>query len=198
MYPHTSSSSTPDLHALRTRLYRPDPPEGAVEAYQAALRASAPAAAAEATPVLARPRGVARGIAALAAMVLLAVGLGTAMSLGHQASATGATTGAGTGQLELPPVPGTPIGTLFGPGATTGLFDASGSRVVVSVNCSGDGTLRVGIGDAPPTVLTCEPGGPALAMLPSTGALDRFTVTVSRHGAVRWSLAVGADDLASA
>lgn len=197
MYPHTPMS-TPELTALRTRLYRPDPPAGAVEEYLEALRADAPPPVVDTRAVPARGRGHARGVAALAAMVVLAVGLGTVMSLSHQASATGVVTVAGGTQLELPPVPGTPIGTLYGPAGTTGLFDANGSQVVVSVNCSGDGTLDLRIGDEPPTVLTCERGGPALAMLPSAGALDRFTIAVTRHGAVRWSLAVGAENLAAA
>jgi hypothetical protein len=41
-------------------------------------------------------------------------------------------------------------------------------------------------------VLTCETGTPALAMIASTGALDRFTITVTPDGPIRWSLAAGA------
>ena len=197
MYPHTPSS-TAELAALRVRLYRPDPPEDAVEAYLAALRDEAPGPAIDVPKAMDRPRRLGRGVTALVTAVVLAVGLGAAMTVSRQAAATGATSGMGIPQLALPPVPGTPIGTLYGPGSTTGLFDATGSRAVVSVDCSGRGTVRVRIADEPPTVLTCEPGGPALAMLPSRGALDRFTVEVSRHGSVRWSLVVGAVDLASA
>jgi hypothetical protein len=197
VYPHAPTTSS-DLTALRDRLYRPDPPEGAVEAYLDALRAEAPSVQADTSPAPARPRRYGRGAAALAAMAGLAVATGAAVSLGHQAPAAGVPRAATGSRLEPPAVPGAPIGTLSGPGSTTGLFDASGSRVVVSVSCSGSGTLDLRIDDAPPSVLTCEQGGPALAMLPSPGALGRFTIAVSRAAGVRWSLAVGALDLASA
>lgn len=199
MYPHTTAS-TATLQALRTRLYRPDPPDGAVEAYLDALRAGAPGPSATAVPSMpAVPRRRwGRMIGATVTTAALALGLVTAMSLSHGASAEVAGTPPRAAHLELPPVLGTSIGTLYGAEGTTGLFDAGGSRVVVSVNCSGSGTLTLRIGDEPASVLTCEPGGPALAMVPSAGSLDLFTVAVARRGLVRWSVSVGATDLAAA
>ncbi len=196
MYPHIPAS-TATLQALRVRLYRPDPPECAVEAYLVALHAEAPVAAAAAVPAIPRRRR-GRILGAVASTAALALGLVAAMSLSHQAAAEVAGMPLRSVHLDLPPVPGTPIGMLYGAAGTTGLFDAAGSRVVVSVNCSGSGTLTLRIGDEPASVLTCEPGGPALAMVPSAGALDLFTIAIARQGLVRWSLAVGAVDLAGA
>lgn len=196
MYPHTPAS-TATLQALRTRLYRPDPPEGAVEAYLEALRAEAPVTSTPAVQAIRRGRR-GRTVGAAAATAVLALGLVAAMNLSHQASADVAGIPPRSAHLELPPVPGTPIGALYGADGTTGLFDAGGSRVVVSVECSGSGTLTLRIGEAPSSVLTCEPGGPALAMVPSAGSLDLFTIAVARQGPVQWSVAVGAVDLAGA
>ena len=75
--------------------------------------------------------------------------------------------------------------------------DAHGGSVVVSVNCSGDGTVTLQLAAEAPIVLTCDAGGPAIAMLSSAGALDRFTIAITRVGAVRWSLAAGATVLAA-
>jgi hypothetical protein len=182
---------------LRLRLYRPDPPVDAVEAYLAALAA----VVAEQPPVReAHPAPHRRGRAALptaAALVVLSAA-GFALTTSRQASASdvaAAVVTSAPASIAMPPVTGRPIGTLTGPDATTGLFDAKGTRVVVSVLCRGTGTITLTLGPEPPTVLTCEQGGPALAMLASTRPLGRFTIAVRPDRGVRWSLTAGASDL---
>jgi hypothetical protein len=39
-----------------------------------------------------------------------------------------------------------------------------------------------------------DASSPALALVPSVGALDRFVVRITRTGPVRWTAAVGAVD----
>ncbi|GAA2753119.1 hypothetical protein [Amnibacterium kyonggiense] len=184
---------------LRLRLYRPDPPDGALEAYLLAMADSpAPAAATRRERASARP-----GVTALAAALglggvapLVAAALAAGSVAGDQTgetASTGPTTVAlgPSGRVPLPPSTGVPLGTLFDDAGSTARFDAAGRTAVISVNCVGDGTLSVRVADEPPTVLTCQIGGPALAMLPSTTPLHRFAVAVTRDGRVRWSLAAG-------
>ena len=191
MYPHTPPS-TAELTALRVRLYRPDPPPGAVEAYLDAMRDAVPSERDEPAPRRLRPRR--RALAPAAATVaLLAVAV---MGLGMARQASSATAPpvrglASAAHLALPSVPGHRIGELYGGPATTGLFDAHGVHAVVGVLCSGDGTIRLRLGQEAPVELTCEAGGPALAMLESAEDLDGFTVSIHPQAGVRWSLAVG-------
>jgi hypothetical protein len=96
------------------------------------------------------------------------------------------------GRLPAPPLMGVPLGDLAGSGPATGRFTASGHRVVASVLCTGVGTLSVRIGTAPPTLLSCVAGPPALAVVAGTGTLDRFTITVAPDAPIRWSLAAAA------
>ena len=180
---------------LRLRLYRPHPPEGAVEAYLAAIRDVTPLPPEErARPD--RSRRQALGAAGITIAVLAVATAGLGMARQAAAAAVAPARLAHTASvLVVPPVPGRPIGELMGGAATTGLFDARGVRAVVSVLCSGDGTIALRIGDEPPTVLTCEAGGPALAMLQSTEDLERFTLSVTPQPHLTWSLAVGAMEL---
>jgi hypothetical protein len=190
--PH-AQPTTAELTALRVRLYRPDPPVGAVDAYLDALRATVPAAAVPPVRPVGPPvrRGRAGGaLAAVGALVTVALGLAVAIASTGPAVADAPPPAAA--HLELPPLSGTPIGTLYGGAGTTALLDGRGATVVVSVNCSGSGTLTVRIDDDAPVVLACEAGGPALAMLSSTTTLHRFTITVARDGPVQWSLTAGA------
>lgn len=185
---------------LRLRLYRPDPPDGALEDYLAAMAAAPVPPAGRVRR--ARPR-VRPGAAALAAaialtgavaLVVAALGVG---ALAGRAGARSAPAGPSAaplsagGRVPLPPTTGVPLGTLFDDAGSTARFDAAGRTAVISVNCVGDGTLSVRVADEPPTVLTCQVGGPALALLPSTTPLHRFAVAVTRDGRVRWSLAAG-------
>ncbi len=178
---------------LRLRLYRPDPPEDAVAAYLAALAAVTP------PPPEDRPSPIRRRhtLAAAAASVALVAAAAGGVEMAWQASAATRATDptAAAASIAVPSVPGRPIGELVGGPGTTGLFDGRGLHVVVSVLCSGDGTITLRIGPEEPTVLTCQAGGPALAMLASTERLDRFTVTVDPQPHLRWSLAVGAMEL---
>ena len=179
---------------LRLRLYRPHPPEGAVEAYLAAIHDVTPLPPEE----RARPHRSRRHALAAAAVTIVVLALATAgLGMARQAAAAAAAAAhvsrtAAASALVVPPVPGRPIGELMGGAATTGLFDARGVRAVVSVLCSGDGTIALRIGDEPPVVLTCQAGGPALAMLQSTEDLERFTLSVAPQPRLSWSLAVGA------
>ena len=175
---------------LRLRLYRPDPPEGAVAAYLAALERVTPVTLAVRPSPVRRRHALAVAGVAVALAALAATGLGIAWRA-SAATARVATTAAAT-HLAVPSVPGYPIGELFGGDATTGLFDARGVHAVVSVLCSGDGTITLRLGPEPPTVLTCQAGGPELAMLASAEDLDRFTLSVAPQPHLQWSLAVGA------
>ena len=58
--------------------------------------------------------------------------------------------------------------------------------------CERSGTLELRIGGDPATVLTCQVGRPALALIPSVGALETFSVTITPSGPVRWAATVGA------
>ena len=196
-----------DLTELRFRLYRRDPPVGAVEAYLAALAHAsslvrpAPARA----PVRTRParrRGPRRpvpvrtlvgAVAMAAATVAFAALLPSAI---RQLSTIAAIAGPAPQQpvvtMPAAPAAGVPLGTMAGGPASTARFAAGGNRVVVGVLCSGRGTLTIRIADDQPTVLTCDTAAPAYAMLQSTSALDRFTVAVRPGTGARWTLAVGA------
>jgi hypothetical protein len=193
-------STTASLVELRLRLYRPEPPVGAVAAYLDALR-NAPVLR-ESPPVVdPTPPRRAR---ALATLVLGACVLGAATGavlLGRQVPAAvhastveAATAGTATSgsRLPAPPLTGVPLGDLFGSGRATGTFTANDHRVVASVLCTGSGTIEVRIGAEPPTVLTCQAGLPALAIVASAAPLDRFTIVVTPDGPIRWSLAAGA------
>ena len=198
VYPHTPPT-TAELTALRIRLYRPDPPEDAVGAYLDALRTTVTAPDGPPMPSPARPRRRAIGVlSAVGAFVTVAVALVGALGSAGHSTAAGFVAPATAAHVALASVPGLRIGTLYGGDGTTGLFDAHGGSVVVSVSCSGEGTVTLRLASEQPVVLTCEAGGPAVAMLSSAGGLDRFTIGVTRSGAVRWSLAVGETGVAGA
>jgi hypothetical protein len=186
--------------ALRLRLYRPDPPAGALDAYLGAV-ARLPAVA---TPVpvaprpvpRARPAGRLRALAFAAAVLAGLVTLGVAIRAVPAPAAVLPQPVAAppSAAVDLPPVPGTVIGVLSGT-RTGGLaLDAGGHPVVVSVLCSGSGTLTLRIATDPPTVLTCQAGTSALALVPSAGPLGRFALAIAPDGRVRWSLAAAAQD----
>lgn len=176
---------------LRLRLYRPDPPEDAVAAYLAALALETPPTAPVRLPPLRRrPHALAAAGVSVLLVAVVAIGVGLAWRASAAAAPVG--TRAAATHLAVPSAPGYPIGELFGGSATTGLFDARGVHAVVSVLCAGDGTITLRLGPEPPTVLTCQAGGPALAMLASSEDLGRFTVSVAPQPHLRWSLAVGA------
>ena len=182
-----------ELTELRWRLYRPGPPPGAVAAYLQALRAvAAPAPSPRrAGHRRKRTRHVLGPLCVVAAFVALVIGLAPAVgSMGRVTPVVPPRVG--VARLAVPPVPGRPIGTLFGGKDTAGVFAARGAQAIVSVNCTGDGTLSIRIAAETPVVLACSAGGPALAMLSSTGDIGRFTLSVTRDGPVRWSLAAGA------
>ncbi|MGT2426937.1 hypothetical protein [Amnibacterium kyonggiense] len=181
---------------LRLRLYRPDPPRGAVDAYLDALAALPPAAPAPPPrPRARRSRPPLRLAAALVALAVLAcagtgVALAAAGRTAHVAARPGAADGGTT--VPVPSAVGTPLGVLSGTRTGSARFDGVGHRVVVSVNCRGDGTIALRIAHDQPFVLTCGNGGPALAVLPSNEALDGFTVSVRPDEPMPWALAVGA------
>lgn len=186
------------MEELRLRLYRPDPPDGALEDYLRAVDAApappAPRARRGVPPVPpVRPGVAALAVAGAAALVAAALGVGTLAGPTPATSTTRPTTVAPgpLGRVPLPPASGVPLGTLFDDAGSSARFDAGGRTAVISVNCEGDGTLSLRVADEPPTVLTCQLGGPALAMLASTTPLHGFVVSVTRDGPVRWSLAAG-------
>ena len=181
---------------LRRALYRRDPPDGAVDAYLAALDGMPEADAAPAPPPRPRRRRRRRRVrllvvaATLAALVPLAVAVRDAPA--RSAAAPAPSTGAATAPDRFPTVPGDEIGAMSGGPAATKTFDAGGRPAVVSVFCDRSGTLALRIGDDPVTVLTCQVGMPALALVPSSGPLRAFAVAVVPDGPVRWTATVGA------
>jgi hypothetical protein len=198
-------STTAAVAELRLRLYRPDPPADAVAVYLAALRRepAAPAVGpAVASPVAPHGRVLAAlGVAAAALVaVVVAVQVGrqvpelVAAPTVQEAPTSTSTSSPASGPLPAPPLMGTPLGDLSGTGPATGRFTADGHRVVASVLCAGVGTLSVRIGTAPPTLLSCVEGPPALAIVAGTGPLDRFTIAVRTDAPIRWSLAAAATD----
>ena len=179
---------------LRRALYRRNPPDGAVDAYLAALDGMPEAVVAAPAPL--RPRRRRRRarllvvVAIVAALVPLAVAVRDAPA--RSAAAPAPSTGAATAPDRFPTVPGEEIGAMSGGPAATKTFDAGGRPAVVSVFCDRSGTLALRIGDDPVTVLTCQVGMPALALVPSTGPLRTFAVAVVPDGPVRWTATVGA------
>jgi hypothetical protein len=188
-----------DVAELRLRLYRRDPPVGAVEAYLAAL-ALVPAAplrlpAVPRARVRRRPpsvRTLLTTVSVVAGSLLVAALIPVGMRQLGTVSAIAGPQPAPTEAMPLPPTTGTALGTMAGGPASTARFAASGHQVVVSVLCSGSGTMRLRIGDEPPTVLTCDSDLPALALMQSLRPLDRFALEVVPDRAVHWSVAVGA------
>jgi hypothetical protein len=182
------------LTELRLRLYRPDPPVGAVAAYLDAL-ARVPVAPVLPPRVIRPPRHLARRLGTAAVVIAAVAGFTTllpvvmravvAASIGSPATSTPVA-------VPYPPTIGVPLGRLAGGAGTTGRFVAGGSRVVVSVNCTGGGTMTVRIGSQPGTELTCDSAVAALALMTSDTPLDRFTVRVVPDRTVRWTVAVGA------
>jgi hypothetical protein len=189
-----------EVAELRARLYRPDPPDDAVDAYLQALDRTRVALAPAPGPAphrhayrSARIAVVASGVVAAASVVVGALAAGADVepfALPTPAAARVAIPEAVDG---YPPVAGERLGGLSGTGLGVGRFDAGGRTAIVSVWCTGGGTLSLQISADPPVVLTCQKGsGPALAMVPSAGPLDRFSVWVARSGPVRWTASVGA------
>jgi len=181
---------------LRLRLYRRDPPPGAVAAYLAAV-AALPEVAAPRVPAPRRAAGRRRpGRAAavlLGALLLGATAVAAVAGAGREAAAVDrAARPVATSAVPVPSAVGIPIGVLSGTRDGAARFVANGSRVVVSISCTGTGTIAMRIADEDPVVLTCGNGGPALALIGSTGRLDRFAVTVRPDPAMPWALAVGA------
>ncbi|RIX28037.1 hypothetical protein [Amnibacterium setariae] len=184
---------------LRLRLYRPDPPPGAVAAYLEAL-AVLPPAPEPVLPRLRRPPRRPPSLRAIAVVLAVAAAAAGGIALaadGNRAAveadrADRAAQAVQAAAILLPNAVGTPIGVLAGSRDGAARFVADGHRVVVSINCTGSGTIALRIGPEDPVVLTCGNGGPALALIPSTGALDRFVVRVEPDPAMPWALAVGA------
>lgn len=195
-------STTAGVAELRLRLYRPDPPAGAVAAYLAALRTQPSLGAAGPAPAAApRPHG--RAMAALGVGVGVVAAALVATQVGRQVptlvaaptvEVASSASSRSTAAIPEPPLMGVPLGDLSGSGRASGRFDANGHLVVASVLCSGVGTLSVRIGTAPPTLLSCVQGPPALAIVAGTGRLDRFTIVVDTDEPIRWSLAAAALD----
>ena len=184
--------------ALRSRLYQPDPPDDAVGRYLDALRQAdrraVPAPSARPARRPSGPAALAGGL--LACCVALAAGAAVV-----PAGATATTAGAvrvvrPAAGLEAPPVTGVPLGALHGDGRPgAGRFSAGGEHAVVSVNCTGEGTLVIRVGPDEPVTLVCEAAAVAFALVPSRTGLDRFSVVATPDGPVRWSLSVGGIDL---
>ena len=192
-----------DLTELRFRLYRRDPPVGAVEAYLAAVanaaeRARTATVRAPAHPRRRRPRRPLplRSLLGAAAVVGAAVAFAAVLPVAiRELSTIAAVTGpvpSPVATIPMPPSAGVPLGTMAGGPAATSRFAAGGNTVLVGVLCAGRGTLTIRIAGEQPTVLTCDTGAPAYAMLQSTTALDRFTVAVRPQPGARWTLTVGA------
>jgi hypothetical protein len=196
-----------DLTELRFRLYRRDPPVGAVEAYLAAVahaaeRARTATARAPAhhprVPRRRRPRrplplrSLLGAAAVVGATVAFAAVLPVAIRELSTITAVTGTVPSPVATIPLPPSAGVPLGTMAGGPAATSRFAAGGNTVLVGVLCAGRGTLTIRIAGDQPTVLTCDTGAPAYAMLQSTTALDRFTVAVRPAPGARWTLTVGA------
>lgn len=196
--------SARDAAELRLRLYRPDPPAGAVEAYLEAL-ALLPTAP-EPQPLAARaaeaPRAGRRlaGLAVLGAAALVAVALVVREAPAPAGFSAPSPTPVSTSTSDpgpanrFPSVPGTVVGVMAGDGASRRTFDAGGDRVVVSLLCSGGGILSLRLGAEPPTVLSCEQRGSGLAMVASATAFDSLLVAVTPTGPVEFSLAIGTLD----
>jgi hypothetical protein len=193
-------STTTSVAELRLRLYRPEPPAGAVAAYLAALRtqpvlvAGAPAAAARAHhhrhswPLAAVAVGACL-VGAVAASTLVGRQVPTLVA---PPAARTTTSTSSTSRLPAPPLMGVPLGDLFGTGPATRRFSANGHRVVASVLCSGVATLAVRIGSEPPTLLSCEAGPAAFAVVASAGPQQGFSISVTPDAPIRWSLAAAA------
>lgn len=196
--------SAQDAAELRLRLYRPDPPPGAVDAYLEAL-ARLPTVP-EPQPLAARaataPRPGRRlrlaGLAVVGAAALVAVALvvrDAPAPAGFSAPPRApAPTSDPAPADRFPSVPGTVVGVMAGDRASRRTFDAGGDRVVVSLLCSGGGSLSLRLGSEPPTALSCEKRGSGLAMVPSATAFDSLTVAVTPAGPVEFSLAIGTLD----
>lgn len=192
-------STTASVAELRLRLYRPDPPAGAVAAYLQALRTEpAVLVGVPSPPPRARPHGRALAVvaagAAVAALVSIGVGRQVPALVAAPAIRETVSAPAGSTALPAPPLMGVPLGDLSGTGPASGRFTANGHAVVASVLCSGVGTLSVRIGAAPPTLLSCVQGPPALAIVAGSGPLDRFTIAVRPDAPIRWTLAAAALD----
>ena len=194
-------STTTSVVELRLRLYRPEPPAGAVAAYLAALRAQPVATAGAPASTTRRHHLRSWPLATLAvvACVLGAVAASTVVGravpelvAAPAAVHAGTGTASGPGRLPAPPLMGVPLGDLFGTGAATGRFSANGHRVVASVLCSGVATLAVRIGTEPPTLLSCQAGPAAFAVVAGVGPQERFAITVTPDAPIRWSLAAAA------
>lgn len=193
-----------DLAELRLRLYRRDPPVGAVEAYLAAVArvAAMPRPVpAPAVPRLRRRRRVRRPLpvrtlllatAAIVGVVAVAAALPSGIRLLSTVAAVAGPAPAVVETVPVPPAVGVPLGTMAGGPAVTSRFAAGGNVVVIGVLCAGRGTLTIRIAGEEPTVLTCDTDDPAYAMLQSTTPLDRFPVAVRPQPGARWTLAVGA------
>ena len=174
-----------ELAALRRRLYRPAPPAGAVDEYLTALsRGTATTAVSPEAPSEARPTGqrsiwlIAVPVAALAAAAALLAAPSTAPPADEA--------------LPQPAAPGVFVGAMAGSGARTAVFDAFDRWAVLTVLCSGRGTVTVRLGGDAPSVQTCGSDTPSLGMTGSRTRVGRVPVSVSTTGNPRWSLAVGA------
>jgi hypothetical protein len=195
-----------DLTELRFRLYRRDPPVGAVEAYLAAVAQTAERARSAPVRALAHPRPIRRrrprrplplrSLLGAAGVVTATVAFAAVLPAAiRELSTIAAVTGpvpAVAETIPMAPSAGVPLGTMAGGPAATSRFAAGGNTVLIGVLCAGRGTLTIRIAGEQPTVLTCDTGAPAYAMLQSTTPLDRFTVAVQPQPGARWTLAVGA------
>lgn len=194
-------STTTSVAELRLRLYRPEPPAGAVAAYLAALRAE-PVVVAGAPVHTRRPleHHRPRPLAALVVGGGLVAAIAASTLVGRQAPQlvagpavrAASSASAAAKRLPAPPLMGVPLGDLFGSGPATGRFDAAGHRVVASVLCTGVATLAVRIGTEPPTLLSCDAGPAAFAVVAGTEPQEGFTITVTPDAPIRWSLAAAA------
>jgi hypothetical protein len=188
-----------EAEALRLRLYRPDPPPGAVAAYLAAVDGleQRPIPLPRPEPHRLRRSGLGRrAVRSLVPAVLVgaAVVAGfAALPLATRGLPDAAAVEPPRPTAErYPPVPGVQLGVLAGRSAAARTFDAEGHLVIVSVNCAGSGTITLRLGTDAPVVLTCEAGGPALAMLETSTGVDRVRLDVRPTAGVRWAIAVGA------
>jgi hypothetical protein len=194
-------STTASVVELRLRLYRPEPPADAVAAYLAALHAEP--VLVTGAPMRAPRSPVGHRSWSFTSTVVAACVLGTVVVstlvgrhapelVSQPAMRTPASTSSTAARLPAPPLMGVPLGDLFGTGPLTGRFTAKGHHVVASVLCSGVATLAVRIGTEPPTLLSCDAGPAAFAVVASTGPQQHFTISVTPDAPIRWSLAAAA------